>query len=52
MTRKTTDLSEKFQTVIKLWLTEDFFSFEKNFYKPIVICTPLLLKSGAAPLHR
>jgi hypothetical protein len=39
-----------FIVVIKT-LTEDFFSFERNLYTPIVICTPLLLKSGAAPLH-
>jgi hypothetical protein len=39
-----------FIVVIKT-LTEDFFSSERNFYMPIVIYTPLLLKSGAAPLH-
>lgn len=32
-------------------LTEDLFSFERNLYTSIIICTPLLLKSGAAPLH-
>jgi len=32
-------------------LTEDLFTFETNPYTPIIICTPLLLKSGAAPLH-
>jgi hypothetical protein len=38
-------------TVVIKTLTEDLFSFERNLYIPIVICTPLLLKSGAAPLH-
>nr|AQP27335.1 NADH dehydrogenase subunit 2 [Labiotermes sp. BRA029] len=32
-------------------LTEDLFTFEMNSYTPMIICTPLLLKSGAAPLH-
>nr|WHM51719.1 NADH dehydrogenase subunit 2 [Cornitermes ovatus] len=32
-------------------LTEDLFSFESNLYTSMIICTPLLLKSGAAPLH-
>jgi NADH:ubiquinone oxidoreductase subunit 2 (subunit N) len=32
-------------------LTEDLFTFERNPYTPIIICTPLLLKSGAAPFH-
>jgi len=32
-------------------LTEDLFSFDRNLYTSIIICTPLLLKSGAAPLH-
>jgi NADH:ubiquinone oxidoreductase subunit 2 (subunit N) len=31
--------------------TEDLVTSERNPYTPIVICTPLLLKSGAAPLH-
>nr|YP_009350390.1 NADH dehydrogenase subunit 2 [Crepititermes verruculosus]AQP26975.1 NADH dehydrogenase subunit 2 [Crepititermes verruculosus] len=39
-----------FMVVMKT-LTEDFFSFESNLYTPMIICTPLLLKSGAAPLH-
>ena len=39
-----------FIVVIKT-LTEDLFTFEINPYTPIIICTPLLLKSGAAPLH-
>jgi NADH:ubiquinone oxidoreductase subunit 2 (subunit N) len=39
-----------FIVVIKT-LTEDFFTFERNSYTPIIICTPLLLKSGAAPFH-
>ena len=39
-----------FMVVIKT-LTEDLFTFEINPYTPIIICTPLLLKSGAAPLH-
>jgi NADH:ubiquinone oxidoreductase subunit 2 (subunit N) len=32
-------------------LTEDLFTFERNSYTPIIICTPLLLKSGAEPFH-
>nr|YP_009351716.1 NADH dehydrogenase subunit 2 [Thoracotermes macrothorax]AQP30481.1 NADH dehydrogenase subunit 2 [Thoracotermes macrothorax] len=32
-------------------LTEDLFTFDSNPYAPMVISTPLLLKSGAAPLH-
>jgi len=36
-----------FIVVIKT-LTEDLFTFERNLYTPIIICTPLLLKSGAA----
>nr|AIZ68245.1 NADH dehydrogenase subunit 2 [Cornitermes sp. CD-2014] len=32
-------------------LTEDLFSFDSNLYTSMIICTPLLLKSGAAPLH-
>nr|YP_009351781.1 NADH dehydrogenase subunit 2 [Atlantitermes oculatissimus]AQP28350.1 NADH dehydrogenase subunit 2 [Atlantitermes sp. D TB-2017]AQP30661.1 NADH dehydrogenase subunit 2 [Atlantitermes oculatissimus] len=32
-------------------LTEDLFTFESSSYTPMIICTPLLLKSGAAPLH-
>nr|AIY61958.1 NADH dehydrogenase subunit 2 [Neocapritermes araguaia] len=39
-----------FMVVMKT-LTEDFFTFESNPYTPMIICTPLLLKSGAAPLH-
>lgn len=39
-----------FIVVIKT-LTEDLFTLERNLYTPIIICTPLLLKSGAAPLH-
>jgi NADH:ubiquinone oxidoreductase subunit 2 (subunit N) len=39
-----------FIVVIKM-LTEGLFTFEINPYTPIIICTPLLLKSGAAPLH-
>nr|YP_009351027.1 NADH dehydrogenase subunit 2 [Planicapritermes planiceps]AQP28415.1 NADH dehydrogenase subunit 2 [Planicapritermes planiceps] len=39
-----------FMVVMKT-LTEDFFTFESNVYTPMIICTPLLLKSGAAPLH-
>jgi NADH:ubiquinone oxidoreductase subunit 2 (subunit N) len=39
-----------FIVVIKT-LTKDLFTFESNPYTPIIICTPLLLKSGAAPLH-
>lgn len=37
--------------VVMKTLTEDLFTFEINPYTPIIICTPLLLKSGAAPLH-
>ena len=40
-----------FKVAIKT-LTEDLFTFERNLYTPIIICTPLLLKWGAAPLHR
>nr|AQP29184.1 NADH dehydrogenase subunit 2 [Microcerotermes sp. A TB-2017] len=39
-----------FMVVMKT-LTEDFFTFEISPYTPMIICTPLLLKSGAAPLH-
>nr|AIY62049.1 NADH dehydrogenase subunit 2 [Syntermes spinosus] len=39
-----------FMVVMKT-LTEDLFTLESNLYTPIIICTPLLLKSGAAPLH-
>nr|AQP28196.1 NADH dehydrogenase subunit 2 [Nasutitermes longirostris] len=39
-----------FMVVMKT-LTEDFFTFESSMYTPMIICTPLLLKSGAAPLH-
>nr|URH16943.1 NADH dehydrogenase subunit 2 [Mimeutermes sorex] len=39
-----------FMVVMKT-LTEDLFTFESNTYTPMIICTPLLLKSGAAPLH-
>nr|YP_009351404.1 NADH dehydrogenase subunit 2 [Procapritermes martyni]AQP29514.1 NADH dehydrogenase subunit 2 [Procapritermes martyni] len=39
-----------FMVVMKT-LTEDLFSFETNPYTSMIICTPLLLKSGAAPLH-
>jgi len=39
-----------FMVVIKT-LTEDLFTLEGTAYTPIIICTPLLLKSGAAPLH-
>nr|URH16723.1 NADH dehydrogenase subunit 2 [Dentispicotermes sp. n. 2 SH-2021a] len=39
-----------FMVVMKT-LTEDLFTFESNYYTPMIICTPLLLKSGAAPLH-
>nr|AQP28605.1 NADH dehydrogenase subunit 2 [Termes sp. A TB-2017] len=37
--------------VVMKTLTEDLFTFEMNPYAPMVICTPLLLKSGAAPFH-
>nr|YP_009351066.1 NADH dehydrogenase subunit 2 [Nasutitermes similis]AQP28478.1 NADH dehydrogenase subunit 2 [Nasutitermes similis] len=39
-----------FMVVMKT-LTEDLFTFESSTYTPMIICTPLLLKSGAAPLH-
>ena len=39
-----------FMVVIKM-LTEDLFTLERTAYTPIIICTPLLLKSGAVPLH-
>nr|URH16463.1 NADH dehydrogenase subunit 2 [Nitiditermes sp.] len=39
-----------FMVVMKT-LTEDLFSFDSNPYAPMVISTPLLLKSGAAPFH-
>nr|YP_009115072.1 NADH dehydrogenase subunit 2 [Isognathotermes ugandensis]AIZ68258.1 NADH dehydrogenase subunit 2 [Isognathotermes ugandensis] len=39
-----------FMVVMKT-LTEDLFSFDSNPYAPVVISTPLLLKSGAAPFH-
>nr|QXT44596.1 NADH dehydrogenase subunit 2 [Ruptitermes nr. cangua G16-174] len=39
-----------FMVVMKT-LTEDLFSFDSNPYTPMIICTPLLMKSGAAPLH-
>nr|YP_009351417.1 NADH dehydrogenase subunit 2 [Anoplotermes janus]AQP29552.1 NADH dehydrogenase subunit 2 [Anoplotermes janus]AQP29706.1 NADH dehydrogenase subunit 2 [Anoplotermes janus] len=39
-----------FMVVMKT-LTEDLFSFDSNLYTPMIICSPLLLKSGAAPLH-
>jgi hypothetical protein len=39
-----------FIVVIKT-LTEDLFTFQINLYTPIITCTLLLLKSGAAPLH-
>nr|QXT44193.1 NADH dehydrogenase subunit 2 [Anenteotermes sp. A JRA-2021a] len=39
-----------FMVVMKTMM-EDLFSFESNPYTPMIICTPLLLKSGAAPLH-
>nr|WNH36592.1 NADH dehydrogenase subunit 2 [Nasutitermes canaliculatus]WNH36605.1 NADH dehydrogenase subunit 2 [Nasutitermes canaliculatus]WNH36618.1 NADH dehydrogenase subunit 2 [Nasutitermes canaliculatus]WNH36631.1 NADH dehydrogenase subunit 2 [Nasutitermes canaliculatus]WNH36644.1 NADH dehydrogenase subunit 2 [Nasutitermes canaliculatus] len=37
--------------VVMSTLTEDLFTFESSTYTPMIICTPLLLKSGAAPLH-
>nr|QXT44323.1 NADH dehydrogenase subunit 2 [Hoplognathotermes subterraneus] len=37
--------------VVMSTLMEDLFTFESNPYTPMIICTPLLLKSGAAPLH-
>nr|WNH36475.1 NADH dehydrogenase subunit 2 [Nasutitermes nigritus] len=39
-----------FMVVMKT-LTEDLFTFESSTYTSMIICTPLLLKSGAAPLH-
>nr|QZK21948.1 NADH dehydrogenase subunit 2 [Amitermes sp. QLD_096] len=39
-----------FMVVMKT-LTEDLFTFEGTMYTPMIICTPLLLKSGAAPFH-
>nr|QZK22273.1 NADH dehydrogenase subunit 2 [Drepanotermes tamminensis] len=39
-----------FMVVMKT-LTEDLFTFEGSIYTPMIICTPLLLKSGAAPFH-
>nr|QZK21883.1 NADH dehydrogenase subunit 2 [Amitermes sp. QLD_074] len=39
-----------FMVVMKT-LTEDLFTFESSTYSPMIICTPLLLKSGAAPFH-
>nr|YP_009350507.1 NADH dehydrogenase subunit 2 [Macrotermes falciger]AQP27231.1 NADH dehydrogenase subunit 2 [Macrotermes falciger] len=39
-----------FMVVMKT-LTEDLFTLDENAYTPMIICTPLLLKSGAAPLH-
>nr|QZK22325.1 NADH dehydrogenase subunit 2 [Amitermes sp. WA_135] len=39
-----------FMVVMKT-LTEDLFTFEGSMYTPMIICTPLLLKSGAAPFH-
>jgi len=38
-------------TVLIKTLTEDLFTIERNLYTPVIICTPLLLKSGAAPLQ-
>nr|AQP26343.1 NADH dehydrogenase subunit 2 [Microtermes sp. C TB-2017] len=37
--------------VVMKTLTEDLFTLESSAYTPMIICTPLLLKSGAAPLH-
>nr|WNL54420.1 NADH dehydrogenase subunit 2 [Amitermes sp. A MLW-2023a] len=37
--------------VVMKTLTEDLFTFESSTYTPMIICTPLLLKSGAAPFH-
>nr|QXT44258.1 NADH dehydrogenase subunit 2 [Apicotermes occultus] len=37
--------------VVMKTLTEDLFTFEGSMYAPMIICTPLLLSSGAAPLH-
>nr|AIY62010.1 NADH dehydrogenase subunit 2 [Constrictotermes cavifrons] len=39
-----------FMVVMKT-LMEDLFTLESSTYTPMIICTPLLLKSGAAPLH-
>jgi hypothetical protein len=39
-----------FIVVIKK-LTEDLFTFERNTYTQILICTPHLLKNGATPLQ-
>nr|YP_009351742.1 NADH dehydrogenase subunit 2 [Noditermes cristifrons]AQP30533.1 NADH dehydrogenase subunit 2 [Noditermes cristifrons] len=39
-----------FMVVMKT-LMEDLFTFDSNPYTPMIICTPLLLKSGAAPFH-
>nr|AIY61945.1 NADH dehydrogenase subunit 2 [Caetetermes taquarussu] len=39
-----------FMVVMKT-LMEDLFTFESSEFTPMIICTPLLLKSGAAPLH-
>nr|YP_009350169.1 NADH dehydrogenase subunit 2 [Pseudacanthotermes spiniger]AQP26486.1 NADH dehydrogenase subunit 2 [Pseudacanthotermes spiniger] len=39
-----------FMVVMKT-LTENLFTMEGTAYTPMIICTPLLLKSGAAPLH-
>nr|UGB89513.1 NADH dehydrogenase subunit 2 [Pericapritermes gutianensis] len=39
-----------FLVVMKV-LMEDLFTFEMNPYTPVIISTPLLLKSGAAPFH-
>nr|YP_009353441.1 NADH dehydrogenase subunit 2 [Macrotermes yunnanensis]AQW41824.1 NADH dehydrogenase subunit 2 [Macrotermes yunnanensis] len=39
-----------FMVVMKT-LTEDLFTLDENAYTPMIVCTPLLLKSGAAPLH-
>jgi hypothetical protein len=38
-------------TVVIKTLIEDLFTFEGHPFTPIIICTPLLLKSAAAPLH-
>nr|AQP30101.1 NADH dehydrogenase subunit 2 [Microtermes sp. A TB-2017] len=37
--------------VVMKTLTEDLFTLEESAYTPMIICTPILLKSGAAPLH-
>nr|YP_009350520.1 NADH dehydrogenase subunit 2 [Tumulitermes recalvus]AQP27270.1 NADH dehydrogenase subunit 2 [Tumulitermes recalvus] len=39
-----------FMVVMKA-IMEDLFTFESSTYTSMIICTPLLLKSGAAPLH-